>query len=389
MPDIPTPSYKFESRFFLQQCVTEHGTDVFRKDEQGCCEFTVGRATYRVDFEAKTVREGWRQKLRRFFTCCTGRRSPKPSELHKLFFPKRVDIQVYMDPDDARQVVRNQQCRDRGDVPLFVGSDSNLEVFCELGSGGFGRVESVYNRNSSALMALKTPNGQEPLNGEVAMLDWLHHANIIQANPTLVSHGSMLMENGGAPLSKLCDRPLMGLSRNMFVSCCNQLMDAVTYIHDCNIGHRDIKPDNVLIDLGNGHIRLADFGLARFFGDHDFSQTICGSPDFIAPEVVRGDAYRTKADVYSLGCTLYEMLTGKLFRTYSEVEEEVYPSSITVIKSRLRNGLRRVPDFDAREKEAWVTLLAAMMDVNPTTRISTENAWSFLQRNFMKPAHNR
>lgn len=86
---------------------------------------------------------------------------------------------------------------------------------------------------------------------------------------------------------------------------------ALNYMHHRGVVYRDLKPENILLDK-DGFLRLADFGFAREqIGRHDQScMTFCGSADYIAPEVVRGQGYGMAADLWSFGCVIYELLTG-------------------------------------------------------------------------------
>lgn len=86
---------------------------------------------------------------------------------------------------------------------------------------------------------------------------------------------------------------------------------ALRYLRERGILYRDLKPENILLDEA-GFIRLADFGFARqeMRGSDQSCKSFCGSADYIAPEVVRGDGYGLAADLWSFGCVVYELLTG-------------------------------------------------------------------------------
>jgi carbon catabolite-derepressing protein kinase len=91
-----------------------------------------------------------------------------------------------------------------------------------------------------------------------------------------------------------------------------QLISGIQYSHSIKIVHRDLKPENVLLD-DDLNVKIADFGLSNEIRDGDFLKTSCGSPNYAAPEVIRGARYTgPEIDVWSSGVILYVMLCGRL-----------------------------------------------------------------------------
>ena len=91
-----------------------------------------------------------------------------------------------------------------------------------------------------------------------------------------------------------------------------QLISGIEYSHRLKIVHRDLKPENVLLD-DDLNVKIADFGLSNVIKDGDFLKTSCGSPNYAAPEVIRGGLYTgPEIDVWSCGVILYVMLCGRL-----------------------------------------------------------------------------
>lgn len=88
--------------------------------------------------------------------------------------------------------------------------------------------------------------------------------------------------------------------------------EALQYAHSHDIIHRDIKPDNIFV-LENGNIKVADFGIAKMLkvSDRTHTDVIMGTPNYIAPELIKGQSYDHRVDIFSLGVTLYEMLAGR------------------------------------------------------------------------------
>ena len=102
-----------------------------------------------------------------------------------------------------------------------------------------------------------------------------------------------------------------------------EIILAIDFLHKNNMIYRDLKPENILID-SKGHIKLTDFGLSKIVTNiEEKSFTICGTLQYIAPEIISGEGYNESVDWWSLGIIMYEMLTGKLpFKFNFDNQEE-------------------------------------------------------------------
>lgn len=137
-----------------------------------------------------------------------------------------------------------------------------------------------------------------------------------------------------------------------------QILSGLSYLHKKNIVHRDIKLENILIDV-NGNIRLTDFGLSD---DLTNSNSIaCGSPAYVAPEVILRSKCDTKIDIWSLGVLLYKMIAGK----YPFEDNSIQGLMHKIVKSELETP----PDASNELKD----LLSKMLIKNPQERISLDS----------------
>ena len=213
------------------------------------------------------------------------------------------------------------------DAAALAEAFPNLEILELLGQGGMGTVYKVRQKNLDRLAALKVippqaaldPTFAERFAREARALARLNHANIV----TVYDQGQqggfyfLLMEYiDGANLRQLMRTERIAPREALAIV--PQICDALQYAHDQGIVHRDIKPENVLIDR-TGRVKIADFGLAKLLGAAaaDFTlthtQQVMGTPRYMAPEQIeRPLEVDHRADIYSLGVVIYEMLTGEL-----------------------------------------------------------------------------
>ena len=139
-----------------------------------------------------------------------------------------------------------------------------------------------------------------------------------------------------------------------------EIILAIEYIHSLNVVYRDLKPENILIDE-HGHCRLADFGLAKEnIGEKDMAKSFCGSPAYLAPEMLNSKGVSKAADIYQIGAVLYEFLVG--FPPY-------YTENIKELYNSIRSARLQIPRYISREGK---DLLNQLLNKRPDKRITIE-----------------
>lgn len=197
------------------------------------------------------------------------------------------------------------------------------EIGRELGRGGYSVVYHARDRELGGEVALKllvpppaaAETARERMRREVQVVRGLSHGNIV-AVYDFVEEGPwsfILMEYVAGPDLHVRVRERGPLLPDQAVRLGRDLAAALGTAHRRGILHRDVKPQNVLLDP-DGRYRLTDFGSARLDGQVGMTTTgaLAGTPDYTAPEVLAGGRGDARADVYSLGLTLYFALTGEL-----------------------------------------------------------------------------
>ena len=139
----------------------------------------------------------------------------------------------------------------------------------------------------------------------------------------------------------------------------SEIILALEYLHKNNMVYRDLKPENILLDA-KGHIKLTDFGLSKMLNSSkDKAFTVCGTLQYLAPEMFTNKGYDKNVDWWALGCLIYEMLTGKLpfsIKRGMKINSEIYNSKIQY---------PRYLDQDARD------LISKLLEVDPKKRLGS------------------
>lgn len=257
--------------------------------------------------------------------------------------------------------------------------NGNYELGYELGKGASGSVVLAEDKRTGRYVAIKLMSKQGLQNDqlirirrEYAIMRHMEHKNWIKLldvieNPDQIclvmeyaACGDLYTHIVSAPNGKLAEKD----AREIFI----QAAEGIQYLHRCGFIHRDIKPENILLGKKN-HVYIADLGYGTVWEKNKITNTPCGSLYYASPEIVRHDGVYVgpEVDVWSLGCVLYVMTTGRL---------PFHGSSSDSTRKLIIKGEFTVPYHISPELKH---LICGMINIDPTKRFSMDtvmaHAW--------------
>ncbi|EZF23950.1 AGC/AKT protein kinase, variant [Trichophyton rubrum D6] len=210
---------------------------------------------------------------------------------------------------------------------------ADFELLKVVGKGSFGKVMQVMKRDTGRIYAMKTIRKAHIISrsevehtlAERSVLSQISNPFIVPLKFSFQSPEKLYLVlafvNGGELFHHLQREQRFDINRARFYTA--ELLCALECLHGFKVIYRDLKPENILLDY-SGHIALCDFGLCKLgMKDEDRTNTFCGTPEYLAPELLLGHGYTKAVDWWTLGVLLYEMLTG-LPPFYDEDTNEMY-----------------------------------------------------------------
>jgi len=292
-----------------------------------------------------------------------------------------------------------QRASDHGGFALppgeKVGLDS-FELLSVIGRGSFGKVMRVALKSDPLKrpLAMKIMRKdviiregfQQGATHEKAILQQIDHPFIVKLHFAFQTRERLYLIldllSGGELFFHLKSEGRFSIQRAKLY--CAEITSALRHLHARDIVYRDLKPENIVLDK-DGHACLTDFGLAKTEISKELAHTFCGTPEYLAPEVLQGKAHGTAVDWWSLGCVLYEMLSG-LPPFYSEDVNTMYDY---ILKKELTFDSSLIPP-DAQD------LISKWLHRDPAQRLANGDAamahpffkdvdWAKLERREITP----
>jgi len=272
---------------------------------------------------------------------------------------------------------------DKGRKKVDVGNKlSDFIIQKELGQGHFGSVSLVISKKTEKLYAMKQikssmyKNEKEILEveREVKLLENLNHPHVITYFTSFKENNDFYIvteyiNNGNLMnlMKKNIQQKKLIEEKTIWILLI-QSLSGLLYLHNKKkIVHRDIKPDNLLLDM-NGNLKITDFGLSAIISEDADENikchgTVAGAIQFMAPEVALGKIYDFKSDLYMLGLTFFLLMTNRL-------PEKKIDMGIIIMPIKYDDA--KIPDYYSETLQKFIEKL---LTINPEERPSTRNAY--------------
>jgi len=247
----------------------------------------------------------------------------------------------------------------------------DFELLNVIGKGSFGKVMQVRKKDNGKIYAMKVLRKEAIIarkqvihtKAEKSILQKIQHPFIVALNYAFQTEDKLYMVldyiNGGELFYHLKKEGKFAEPRVKLYAA--EISSALCHLHSFDIVYRDLKPENILID-SDGHICITDFGLSKeITPEQGSTTTFCGTPEYLAPEVLRGQGHSTPVDWWSLGTLIFEMLTGL---------PPFWSGNIHIMYQKILNGELRFPPHISAEAQS---LLEGLLNRDVAKRLGDKD----------------
>lgn len=259
------------------------------------------------------------------------------------------------------------------DEIIGTGNIDNYLIGSQIGQGAYAIVRSAIVRATNKKIAIKTyekvklldPHRKRCVKREIEILEKLNHPNIVKMYEVIDTskHVHIAMEYvGGTSLhGYLKRRPNRRVDETEARRIFKQVLYGIEYCHNKNVTHRDLKLENILLDDAN-NVKIIDFGFGTCFPHEKKVKLFCGTPSYMAPEIVNRIEYSgPPADVWALGVLLFVLLCG-CYPFKAQVDKELY--------KKIQHGQFSVPSSISQGSRSLITRI---LRINPDKRPSVSD----------------
>ena len=299
----------------------------------------------------------------------TKKRAKLLDRSQRLALRKKLIAQHASDDEENKEVaehadeITDMLSENKGDCKL-----EDFELLKVLGRGSFGKVMQVRHKGDGEIYAMKilkkqaiiARNQVEHTRAERQILQQLQHPFLMTLRYAFQSKTKLYFVldyyQGGELFFHLKQKRRFSESvARLYVA---EIALALGHLHSLNVVYRDLKPENILLDT-SGHCCLTDFGLSKDMDPDDKAHTFCGTPEYLAPEIVTGAGHEKAVDWWSLGILLYELTVG-IPPFYSQNVNEMY--------SKIQHGVLRFPPFLSEDCKS---IIVGLLHRDPTKRLGS------------------
>ena len=286
-----------------------------------------------------------------------------------------------MSEDKAQNIVKFQVKSKEISNPNLKLSDFEYDIEKPIGKGGFCTVYKTTYKETKKVYALKVIdksilNNDEQIKNiinEITIMNELDSPNLLRLVTNFEDENRIyiilpLCSNG--QLFDILHKPIRKVNEIIIKKYLYQSIDAINNLHKKKIIHRDIKPENILIDNDDNAL-LSDYGIATHCKEGETRNTYCGTDEYLAPEVIRGEPYDEKIDIWAIGILIYECVSPSRKTPFNKLDflERTKDNKEYLIKTDKQLKIKYDNDFNPLAKN----LIEKILKINPNERLSIDD----------------